>query len=715
MPAEPTRFRVGADIGGTFTDLVVLFDDGRVLTRKVPSTPDDFGRAIVDGLARLLAEEGFPPGQGREMVHGTTVATNAILERRGAPTGLITTRGFRDTLEIGRLRYPRLYDLTWTKPVPLVPRQWRLEIGGRHDPIGNEVSPLDEDSVRAAAARFAADDVRSVAVCLLHSYANDSHEQRVAAILAEVAPEIAVSLSSVVLPEVGECERTSTTVINAYLRPIVGTYLDGLESGLATRGFRAPIAVMQSNGGVMAARAAAENPIHVIESGPAAGVIAARDLARQLSIADAIALDMGGTTAKGSIIEAGELLRAPEYEVGGGITVGSRLNRGGGYILRVPAIDIAEIGAGGGSIVSVDEAGALRVGPRSAGAVPGPVGYDAGGIEPTLTDANVLLGYLNPTALLGGALPIDAEAARIAFAARVAEPLGLDLLPAAHGVHQIAIASMVRVVKAVSSERGRDPRGYALIAFGGNGPLHATGVAAALGIGRVIVPPWPGLFSGFGLLVAQPQRHLSRTISRRLDLVDPTELDARYAALEEDARRQMIAEPPASYVLPLGEGQDEGVPSTLKGSSTPRIERFADCRYVGQSFELRLPIAGTIDRDALIDLAERFQVEHARTYGHRSDIDPIEIVHARVTATLPGRAPRPSIDCPTSVRSSSRPAYFGPTIGLVGTPVLARGDVGPTPVSGPLIVEEYDATTLVPPGWSIRRIEGESLRLETTA
>jgi N-methylhydantoinase A len=501
--------RLGIDIGGTFTDLVLVGSDGSIRTHKVLSTPNDFGDAIVSGVRDLLdgAEVRID-----EVVHGTTVCSNAILEGKGARTGLITTRGFRDALEIGRMRYPRLYDLTWSKPPPLVPRRQRREVVERLDRDGAVVEPLDETSVVEALQALLSQRIESLAVCLLHSYLDGSHERRVREIAEHLAPELPISLSCDVLPEIGEYERTSTTVINAYLRPVVGQYLTTLARGLDSVDVHAPVYVMQSNGGVMAAGIAAERPIHIVESGPAAGVIAAQQLARELNLSDVIALDMGGTTAKASIIEAGRLQRASEFEVAGGLNIGNRLNTGAGYKLRVPAIDVVEVGAGGGSLVIIDAARALHVGPESAGAEPGPVCYARGGDQPTLTDANLLLGYLNPSTLLGGTLPIDYALAEAAFQQRVAGPLGMSLPEAAYGVHQIAVANMVRAVKAISSERGRDPRRFACVAYGGNGPLHAISAAMELGIGLVIIPPSPGVFSAFGLLTAELSVHAARSL-----------------------------------------------------------------------------------------------------------------------------------------------------------------------------------------------------------
>jgi N-methylhydantoinase A len=699
MLVSPTdTYRIGVDIGGTFTDVVLRSARGGVATRKVSTTPDDYGRAILQCVGELIAELRLAPTGAREVIHGTTVATNTILERKGARTGLLTTRGFRDTLEIGRLRYPRMYDLTWQKPVPLVERRWRREVIERLDQAGNVVEALDEGSARAAIEFLVGEGVESFAICLLHSYANAAHEQRLAQLIAELAPDRPRSLSTEVLPEIGEYERTSTTVINAYIQPVVGRYLASLAQGLAGVGVQAPVLVIQSNGGVMSAAAAGERPIHIVESGPAAGVIAAQSLARQLDLPNVITLDMGGTTAKASIVEDGRLLRATECEVGAGLNVGNRLNRGAGYLLRVPAIDIAEVGAGGGSLVWLDRAGSVHVGPQSAGAVPGPACYRAGGTQPTLTDANLLLGYLNPDALLGGSLPIDRAYAEDVFQTAVARPLGVSVLDAAYGVHRIGVATMVRVVKAVSSERGRDPRHFALVAFGGNGPVHAALVAAELGIRRVVVPPRPGLFSAVGLLVADLAQHFSRTILQSTASATGLALERAFGEIETLAREALVREGYARDAI--------------------RLSRAIDLRYVGQSFELRLPIESLAELADLRELDRRFGDEHARTYGHRADGDPVEIVNLRVTASVPSA--RPDLALPTDPSPTrtiqtaphSRTVYFGRDHGQLATPVVTRASVSSESVIGPLIVEEYDATTVVPPGCRIRRDDGDNLLID---
>jgi N-methylhydantoinase A len=701
--ATERGYRLGVDIGGTFTDLVLLGADGSIVTHKVLSTPDDYGRAIVAAIRELAAQGRLQPERVTEVVHGTTVCSNAILEGKGARTGLITTRGFRDALEIGRMRYPRLYDLTWMKPPPLVERRRRREVVERLDRNGGIVEPLDEASVHDAVRALVADGTQALAVCLLHSYANPRHELHVREIVCTLAPDLPISLSCEVLPEIGEYERMSTTVINAYLQPVASTYLAGLVEGLASADVRAPVHVMQSNGGVMSAAAASERPIHIVESGPAAGVIAALDLARECGLPDVIALDMGGTTAKASIIESGHLHRAAEYEVAAGLNIGNRLNTGAGYKLRVPAIDIAEVGAGGGSLVSIDTAGAVHVGPDSAGAVPGPVCYARGGCQPTLTDANLLLGYLNPSALLGGQLPVDRALTEAVFRDRVAEPLGLDVLVAAYGIHQIAVGSMVRAVRAISSERGRDPRRFAFVAYGGNGPVHAVSAALELGVRLVVVPPLPGVFSAFGLLAADPSRHAARSFLRISSELTPDELEAAYRELE-----QRVVE------ILISDGHAE---------SEIELSRTIDVHYAGQSFELSLPIPASIDARVVDELDEQFSSEHERTYGHRAEDDPVEVVHIRVEGRVPAAvrptAPVPEGDVVADIYPAalemSRPVYFGPLHGVLPTPVVARGHVGPEPWPGPLIVEEYDATSVIPPGCSISRDTRNNLLIAVSA
>jgi N-methylhydantoinase A len=679
------RFRVAVDIGGTFTDIVFLGEDGERITRKVSSTVDDYAAAIVDGLQQILADHGAEGGAIVELLHGTTVASNAILERKGASTGLITTKGFRDVLEIRTLRFPRLYDLSWTKPAPLVERRLRVEIDERIDARGEILRPLADAEIERAIDRLRREGVEAIAVCLLHSYVNPTHEEGVKRVAARLVPEIPLCLSSEVLPEIREYERTSTTVINAYVKPIVAKYLGQLDTRLSEIGIGAPLLLMQSNGGLTTAGAAAEKPIHIVESGPAAGVVGVRALVRQLGIDRAISFDMGGTTAKASLIEDGEVSRAQEYAVGGGVMVGSRLLSGAGYTLKVPAIDLAEVGAGGGSILWLDQGGALQVGPQSAGAMPGPVCYDRGGAAPTLTDANLVLGYLNPRHLVGGALPVDREKARAALAERVARPLGIGVEQAAHGAFRIAAALMIRAIKAVSSERGRDPRQMALVAFGGNGPLFAAAMAEALGIERVLIPPSAGVFSSFGLLYSEVEHHFSKTRKALLAETDPAELGAVLGALEAAARERLAADGfPRERIV---------------------VERTAALRYQGQSFELEVPVPeGAIDRPALAALDEAYGREHERTYGHRAGVEePVELMTLKVVGRGLSDPPRADLAAharlPRRVVAAPgvRAAYFGAETGWRKSRVLDRADLA-TACPGPCIIEEYDSTCVVPPG-----------------
>ena len=535
-------FRVGVDIGGTFTDIVFLGQDGTIHTKKVSSSVDNYARAIIDGLGQVFQEGGYHGASVDEVLHATTVASNAILELKGAKTGLITTKGFRDILEIRNLRMPRLYDLAWQKPPPLVERYLRVVVDERVNIHGGVDRALDPADAEAAVDKLLAEGVEAIAVCLLNSFANPIHELMIKDIVTRRAPDLPCCISFEVLPEIKEYERTSTTVINTYVMPIVARYLATLREELERLGIAAALLLMQSNGGLTTAEAAMKTPMHIIESGPAAGVIGAQALARALTLPNVITFDMGGTTAKASIVEGGEVARSLEYQVGGGMMMGSRLLTGAGYMLKVPAIDLAEVGAGGGSIVWIDAGGSLQVGPHSAGASPGPLCYDLGGTEPTITDANVILGYINPAYLVGGALPLNADKARRVFEATIATPLGLSLAHAAYGAHQIAASNMIRAIKAVSTERGRDPRDYALFAFGGNGPLFAAGMAEALQMKRIVVPPSPGLFSAFGLLYADVEHHYSRTFRRLLGSVDPQELAEAWNRLVREAVDQLVAD-----------------------------------------------------------------------------------------------------------------------------------------------------------------------------
>ncbi len=691
-----TNYRVGVDIGGTFTDIVFLADDGTVLARKVASTPDDYSRSVLEGVRGGVDELGILPSAVSEISHGFTVATNAIIENKGANTALITTEGFRDILELRRNRVPRLYDLNYEKPPSLVKRQLRLEVRERLNYKGEVLRPLETADVDRAIEKIAQEGVESVAVCLLHSYANPEHEQYIARALRERVPQVNLTLSSELLPEMKEYERTSTTVINGYVRPVVERYLGLLTEGLRDMGITVPLSIMQSNGGLATSGIAMEKPVYCIESGPAAGVVGAYHLGARLGVENLMTLDMGGTTAKACIIENGEILQAPESEVGGDISVGHRLLRGSGHILRVPSIDLAEVGAGGGSIASVDSSGSIRVGPQSSGAVPGPACYRLGGRDATVTDADVLLGYLNPEHLLGGDFPIDRELAREAVTRNVAFPLGLSEVDAAHGIHLLVNSNMARALRAVSSERGRDPRRFVLFSFGGSGPVHAAGLAEMLDITRLVVPPFPGVFSSFGLLVANVEHHFVQTYFKTFDQLDLAEFSGIMERLWNEGRSQLHTE-----------GFDD---------SAQEITTQVDMKYVGQVSELSVSMpTERITPQTLIDLGEAYDREHLQTFGYQTDA-PYQLVNVRVIArglSSESRVPE-SLELPQSANQgpSQRPVYFGANQGWTDTPVVDRAYVAQNPGSGPMIIEEYDSTTVVPPDWSASVDQWQNILLE---
>lgn len=674
--------KVGIDIGGTFTDFVFERADGTSFVRKRPSTVDDYSRAIIEGLAEAVGDVSL-----EEVRHATTIASNAILELKGAVTGLITTRGFRDILEIRTLRMPKLYDMEWSKPVALVDRARRVEVDERINARGEVETALSRQSAEAAIRKLLAQDVEAIAICLLHSYVNSRHEIMLKEICAELAPHIPVSVSCEVLPQIKEYERTSTTVINSYIRPAVRDYLGRLIEGFARIAVEAPVSLMQSNGGLTSVRSASDLPVNIVESGPAAGVMGVAALLKRMGIPDAISFDMGGTTAKAALIEDGEPSRASEYTVGGGMMIGSRLLSGAGYLLKVPSIDLAEVGTGGGSIVFVDAGGAMKVGPESAGAAPGPACYGNGGTRPTVTDANVVLGYINPHHLVGGEVKLHAALATEVLERDVAKPLGLPLEQAAYGAHMIAASNMIRAIRAVTSERGADPRRHALIAFGGNGAIFAAHMARELKISTVIVPPKAGVFSAWGLLASQPQTYLTRT--RRGDLrgLDPSAIAAEFEAMKAEAAAQMTMDGIAAAQL--------------------RFERSVGVRYLGQSFELSVPVKeDRFDDGFAARLAADFGALHERTYGHRAAQDePLELTSLHIRASLPpkngGLAVAADISAPAGGPVASRRAYFGANEGWRETPVYRRADIG-TGVAGPCIVDEIDTTCVVPPDASVR-------------
>ncbi|MSP05675.1 MAG: hydantoinase/oxoprolinase family protein [Acetobacteraceae bacterium] len=668
--------RIGIDIGGTFTDLVAIDADGAVHTHKIASTPHDYGAGIVVGLQALLTTA---KGVVSEVLHATTVGSNTILEGKGARTALITTKGFRDALEIRDLRMPRLYDLHWVKPPALVERRLRLEVLEKTRPDGSIATPLDMGSLAEAIVKLRAENVHSLAICLLHSYANPAHERAVADAVRAALPGMDISISHEILPEIKEYPRTSTTVINAYVQPVVRAYITSLEARLKALGITAPLHLMQSNGGLAPAEFAAAYPAHIVESGPAAGVVGAAALAQRLDEKSLITFDMGGTTAKAGLVENGDVLRAEAIEVGGGVMSGSRLLVGNGYMLKLPAIDLAEVGAGGGSICSLDAAGAPKAGPQSAGADPGPACYGKGGTAPTITDCNLILGYLDPVGLAGGALPLNIDLARAAIQRDIAGPLGKGLEEAAYGMLRLAAATMMRAIRSVSVERGRDPRVFSLLAFGGNGGLFAAAIAAELGMKRVIVPPMPGLFSAVGLLLADTEHHASRSLRMRLPGGDISSFASVLAALEEEGQGRLT---------------QDGFPPARR-----QVRRAALTRYVGQSSEISVALPAGDATTLLASLPRLFGDEHERTYGFRAPVsEPVELMGLAVIARgIPDKPRLPaSIPLARARTPASRRAWFAGS-GWVETPVTDRAGLAVARL-GPLIVQEYDATCLVPKG-----------------
>lgn len=689
-------FRIGVDIGGTFTDVVALTSDGQMLTHKISSTPDDYGRAVAEGIAALVALNGLDMTRASDIVHATTVATNAVLEDRGARTALVTTEGFRDVLEFRRVRFPELYNLAYRKPKPLVPRRLRLEVRERLAADGTIRTPLDEASVAAVAEKLIEAGVEAVAICLLHSYQNPEHEKRVEDTLRNLLPkDVFISCSYNILPEIREYERTSTTVVNAFLGPVMTHYLDQLQSRLSDIGLNKPLYVMQSGGGQMSVSAAAEKPAYLVESGPAAGVVAAAYVAKQLGLDQIITLDIGGTTAKTSIVENGEPVKTGEFEVGAGINLSSNLVKGAGYAIKLPFIDVSEIGSGGGSKVWFDNGGLLKVGPESAGSVPGPVCYGQGGTQVTFTDAVLALGYLNPEHLVGGALKLDLEAASAALEAQVCGILKQSLHESAFGIFTVAVTNMVRAVKSVTTYRGRDPRDFTLIAFGGNGPGVAVAIAEELGVRRVLIPPNPGVLSAHGLLVAENTHDSVRSMQGLLGQIADATIQDGFRAMAGNATANLIAQ----------------------GFGADRIKTLhqADLRYAGQAFELTVSADHTGGFADTSVLAIRFHDEHERTYGHKSPDQPVEIVNIRVVARVSPQEDNTVAICSQAASPlpfGMRAAYFGPKVGLTQTKIATdRYSLGAEGVQGPLIIEEYDATTVVPPGWQAALDGGGNLVL----
>ena len=676
--AAPRAARLAIDIGGTFTDFVLEAPDGALHVLKTLTTHEDYTIAISEGMTRVMRDAGVAPDEIGQVLHATTLGSNTLVERTGARTGLITTEGFRDVLEIRDLRMPRLYDQEWDKPRTLVRRRWRRVVAGRIRADGSEMTPLDEAQVREAVSMLRGEGIASVAVCLINAHANPAHEIRAGEIVREMWPEAHLSLSHALLPEEGEYPRTSTTVINAYVQPVIKDYIARLKAMMADRGVEAALFFMQSNGGLTPVERAAEQPIHIIESGPAAGVVGAAILGRAAGAPTVITLDIGGTTAKAALVEDGRPGKATEFQVGGEVLQVERLLSGGGFALRVPAIDLAEVGAGGGSIVGRDAAGVPRVGPRSAGSDPGPACYGRGGTELTVTDCNLVLGYLGERSIAGGEMRLCPKAALEATRSHLAEPLGLSPERAAHGVFALSCVTMIQAIRAVTTERGRDPRDFAVLAFGGNGPLFAAGIARELGCRTVIVPPAPGVFSALGLLCAEIVIHRSRSFRRTLG-----------EAAVEGARA-------ALSVMAL-EAEAEACQSGGRTTATARM------RYLGQSSDLLVTL-GEPDTLTAEGMRQRFRQEHDAIFKFAGPPDePIRLTAIEVAYAVPvGRPDLSRLRFGGGAETGWRRAYFGDA-GWRDVPVIPRSALSAT--DGPCIVVDADATTLVP----------LSARAETTA
>jgi N-methylhydantoinase A len=678
MGTAGAGFRVGFDVGGTFTDFALQTDDGRLLTGKRLTTPDDPARACVDGLRELLARAGLAWPRLRQAVHGTTLGSNVVIERKGGDVALLTTRGFRDVLIIGREKRYQLYDLGIEKPAPLVPRSRIREVTERVAHDGEVLTPLDEAGLRATVRELDAAGITSLAVSFLHAYANPAHERRAAEIVAEEAPRMAVSLSSEVSPVIREYERTSTTVVNAYVMTAVRDYLGRLERALGELGYRGRLFVMQSAGGIASAETMARFPVRMIESGPAAGALMAAAYGRLTGDEDLVAFDMGGTTAKLSLVAGGRPRTVGEFEL-----QRVRLQPGSGIPMNIQAIDLVEIGAGGGSIARID-LGVIAVGPDSAGADPGPIAYGLGGTTPTVTDANLVLGYLNPEFFLGGRMRLDVDAARRGIEAAIARPLGLTVAEAAWGIHQVVTTNMELATRVVSIERGYDPRRLAFIAFGGSGPVHGCRLARALRIPRVILPSAAGVTSAIGLLAAEVKYDLSRSYVTRLGALDPAHLGRM---LEE-----MIAAGTAVV-------REAGVAGPLAAVRT------AELRYVGQGYELGVPLPGGAVGGGTADaLRAAFHAAYATRYGYADPRAEVELV--TVSVAVVGSAPgvelpehRPGTKAADEARKPDRSVYFPEQRGYIPCPAYdrARLPVG-AHLAGPAVVEEAESTTVLPPG-----------------
>jgi N-methylhydantoinase A len=663
-------YRLGVDVGGTFTDLVLMDFEGGISYTKVPSTPWNQAMGVITGIRKILEMNHIRPGEIDQLVHGTTVATNALLERRGSKTALLTTKGFKDVLYIGRQTRSELYSLSPQKPLPLVPRNLIMELSERILYTGEVLHPLREEEVLECLPKLREQRIEGLAVCLLHSYVNPKHEQEVKALIEREYPDLMVCISSQLLREFREYERLNATVINAYVAKIMDRYISSIVKNLNSLGLGAPLNIMQSNGGFMSEEMARQRSVATLLSGPAAGALGAAFLGRLCQYDQIISADMGGTSFDLSLIVGGEPTMVTE----------SRID---GFSLKMPVIDIHTIGAGGGSIAWVDPGGILQVGPKSAGADPGPVCYGKGGTEPTVTDANVLLGRINPGFFLGGGIQLDVEAARRAIQTKIAEPLGMSLEPACEGILTVVNAGMVRGIRVVSVEKGYDVREFTLLAFGGAGPLHGCDLARNLKMPRVLIPVAPGNFSTFGLLTGDVKHDDVRTYVATEERMNYLLLNQVYEEMEREAFRRMRAD-----------GFSDG---------DILLVRTIDLRYFGQAYELRIPLAsGEIRNQEFIESRERFHRAHQQAYGFSRPDERVEAVNLRVTSI--GKIPSIRIqeggmegEDPEKALKEVRRVF------LQGrweeSRIFSRERLQPgNRIEGPAVIEEVGSTTLIFPG-----------------
>ncbi|PYN37085.1 MAG: methylhydantoinase [Candidatus Rokuibacteriota bacterium] len=680
MPA-----RLGVDIGGTFTDLVLIDEaTGRTRVGKVLTNPKDVAHDVEEGIHALLDEAGVRPDEIRAVVHGTTLATNALIERKGARTALLTTEGFRDALEIGREGRYDMYDLFIDPPPPLVPRHLRREVPERLLADGSISRALDEGAARRALAELAREGVEALAICLVHAYVNPVHERRLAELARDAQPGLVVSCSSEVVPEIREYERASTTCANVYVAPLMARYLEDLERRLAGLGIPGQLYVMQSSGGIALPPLARRLPVRLVESGPAAGALAAAEAARGRDEPRLLSFDMGGTTAKACVIDDGVPLVGREFEV----ARADRFKKGSGLPIRVPVIELIEIGAGGGSIARVDRMGLLKVGPDSAGADPGPACYARGGRLPTVTDADLLLGYLDAEFFLGGRMRLDREAARHTVEEHVGRPLGLDATAAAWGIHRVVNENMAAAARIHGIERGRDLRRYPLFAFGGAGPVHSWQVAKILKVPRILIPFGAGAMSAYGLLAAPLAFDFVRTGRQRLDRADWPAINRLYAEMEAEGRALLAR----AGVSP----------------ADVRLTRIAEMRYAGQGHEVECGvILGALSTESLPAITASFENAYRALYHRLPQGVPVEALNWRLTVSGPepkigltaGSEPGRASLRPGNPVKGTRQVYFAEAGGFVETPVYDRYALGAgAEFRGPAIVEERESTAVVGPG-----------------